>query len=150
MNARKWCAAALLLASVQGWAGSLDFNPSEKVALGMLSIIATPAGLVMGSVQGKPLTGLMLPVVGTVFVVQGVVEASGDSVRLLLDGAKDGSKLALDMSKAAFQASGTAIGATVQASATASGTLLVASGKVLAFIPNTLGEALLEHGHVPS
>ncbi|SCK11008.1 hypothetical protein [Vogesella sp. LIG4] len=150
MNARKWCAAVLMVTSLQGWAGSLDFNPSEKVAVGLLSIIATPVGLVKGSAEGRPFTGSMLPVIGTVFVVTGVVEASGSGVRVLLEGAKDGSKLALDMSKSAFQASGTAIGVTVQASATASGTLLVASGKVLAFIPNAVGEALLEHSHVPS
>ncbi|VEB39686.1 Uncharacterised protein [Chromobacterium violaceum] len=33
--------------------------------------------------------------------------------------------------------------------ATASGTLLVTSGKVLAFIPNKVGEALLEHSRIP-
>lgn len=92
----------------------------------------------------------MLPFIGSVLVVTGIGESGAAGVKVILESVKDGSKLALDMSKSAFQASGTAIGATVQASAIASGTLLVVSGKVLAFIPNTVGKALLEHSHVPS
>ncbi|MDC7689435.1 hypothetical protein [Vogesella indigofera] len=150
MKISQYCMAALLLVSLQGWAGSLEMNPSEKVSIGLLSIVTAPIGVVGGSVAGEPVQASMLPVIGSALVVTGIVESGASGVKVLLESVKTGSKLALDMSKSAFQASGTAIGSTVQASATASGTVLVVSGKVLAFIPNTVGEALLEHSHVPS
>lgn len=150
MKTGKWAVAALTLVSLQGWAESVNYNPSEKVSVGMLSILATPVGVIAGSADRQPFSGLLLPIVGTAFVVTGIVDGSAAGIEVMLESVKDGSKLALDMSKSAFQASGTVIGATVRASATASGTLLVVSGKVLAFIPNAVGEALLEHSHVPS
>ena len=61
-----------------------------------------------------------------------------------------GAKLSVELSRSTVKASGAAIGSAVQVTATASGTLLVVSGKVLAFIPNKLGETLLEHSRVPS
>lgn len=150
MKRSQYCMAALLLVSLQGWAGSLEMNPSEKVSIGMLSIVTAPIGMIGGSATGKPVQGAMLPVIGSALVVTGIVESGATGVKVLLESVMTGSKLALDMSRSAFQASGTVVGTSVQASATASGTVLVVSGKVLAFIPNTVGEALLEHSHVPS
>jgi hypothetical protein len=41
------------------------------------------------------------------------------------------------------------VGTTVQVVAESTGTLLIALGKLLAFIPNTVGEALLYNEQVP-
>lgn len=92
----------------------------------------------------------MLAVTGSAYVITGLAQGAGDTVKMSLDAVQGGAKLVVELSGKALKATGAAVGASVQVSAVASGTMLVTSGKVLAFIPNKLGEALLEHNRVPS
>ncbi|MDF0604109.1 hypothetical protein HZU77_000370 [Neisseriaceae bacterium TC5R-5] len=140
--------AALLLGSVQ----AESLNPgrgSEKVSVGALSIVAAPVASIGGSDRG-PSLGPVLAITGSGYVIVGLAEAGSDLAQVTLESVQGGAKLMLDMSKSALRASGAAVGASVQVTAVASGTLLVTSGKVLAFVPNQLGESLLEHSRVPS
>ena len=123
-----------------------DLRGSEAISVGTLSILAAP--LARGC-NGGPVTGVALASIGGFYVISGVVEAAGDSVEVVLDAVKGAGKLSVRVTKGAFDMVGASVGATVEVSAIATGTLLVASGKVLAFIPNTVGEPLLHHSRVP-
>ncbi len=145
-------AALLGLAALPAMADSVNVTGSERVSVGALSVVAAPVVSVTGSAggHGESALGPVLAVTGSGYIIVGLAEGAGDVVKVMLESVKGGARLSLDMSKSAFKASGAAVGASVQVTAVASGTLLVASGKVLAFVPNKLGETLLEHSRVPS
>lgn len=124
-------------------------TPSEQVSVGTLSIVLSPALSVAGSAEGKG-QYLSAPLVGVGLIITGVVEGSADTVKVLLSSAAQGATWSLEMSGSAFRASGAALGQTLEVSAVTGGQVLVLSGKVLAFIPDTVGKALLEHQRVPS
>lgn len=124
-------------------------TPSDQVVVGTLSIVLSPAISVAGSVEGNG-EMMLAPLMGSGLVITGVAEGSADTVKLMLESASQGAKWSLEMSSGAFRASGAAVGQTLQVSAVTGGRLLVLSGKVLAFIPDTVGKALLEHSRVPS
>ncbi|PTU67259.1 hypothetical protein DB032_21180 [Chromobacterium sp. Panama] len=149
--------SSLLLSALPAWAGlSQTDTASEKISVGTLSIVAAPAISVAGSAQGKgeSLLAPVLAVTGSAYVITGLAQGAGDTVKMSLDAVQGGAKLVVELSGKALKATGAAVGAavgaSVQVTAVASGTMLVTSGKVLAFIPNKLGEALLEHNRVPS
>ncbi|MGC0155640.1 hypothetical protein ACPRNU_24540 [Chromobacterium vaccinii] len=146
-------AGALLLAA--SWPAladpSIGKNGSETIGMGAVSILAAPVMSVGGASQehGESALGPVLAVTGSAYIIAGVVQGVGDVAELTLNSAQGGAKLLVKISGSAVKASGAAVGASVQVTATASGTLLVTSGKVLAFIPNKAGEALLEHSRIP-
>lgn len=148
----------LLLASVLATlagsvlADSIANTASEKISVGAVSVVVAPAASIAASAtgRGESALGPVLAVTGSGYVIVGLVEGSGDVIKLTLESVQGGAKLSVELSRSTVKASGAAIGSAVQVTATASGTLLVVSGKVLAFIPNKLGEALLEHSRVPS
>jgi hypothetical protein len=122
---------------------------SEQVTLGTASILVSPVASVAGSVaDGNPLHGSELAVVGSSFVVAGIVQGTKDSVEIILDAASGSGKVSVKLAKSAFEKAGVSMGTAVQAVAESTGTLLIASGKVLAFIPNAVGEALLYNSRV--
>jgi hypothetical protein len=133
-------------------AESIANTASEKISVGAVSVLAAPVVSIGGSAAGKGESALgpVLAVTGSGYVIVGLVEGSGDVIKLTLESVQGGAKLLVELSRSTVNASGAAIGSAVQVTATASGTLLVVSGKVLAFIPNKLGETLLEHSRVPS
>ncbi|MBA4708273.1 hypothetical protein [Aquitalea aquatica] len=133
-------------------ADSIGNTASEKISVGAVSVLAAPVVSIAGSAtgRGESALGPVLAVTGSGYVIVGLVEGSGDVIKLTLESVQGGAKLLVELSRSTVKASGAAIGSAVQVTATASGTLLVVSGKVLAFIPNKLGEALLEHSRVPS
>ena len=141
------CCSVFLSFSAQAQSTN-DSGASDKVSGGVLSIVASPATSAEGMSKGQPEMGSVLAITGSAYVVTGIAEGSGDVIKLTVESVKGGAKFLVEMSKSAFKASGTAVGAALEVSATASGTLLVASGKVLAFIPNQVGKALLEHRRV--
>jgi hypothetical protein len=124
-------------------------TPSDQVVVGTLSIVLSPALSVAGSAEGNG-EFMLAPLVGSGLIIAGVAEGSADTVKVLLASAGKAGKWSLEMSAGAFRASGAAVGQTLQVSAVTGGHLLVLSGKVLAFIPDTVGKALLEHNRVPS
>lgn len=123
---------------------------SEAISVGTLSILAAPVASVAGSAgKGGPAAGVALASIGGFYVISGIVDVGGDSVEVMLNAVKGAGKLSAKVAKSAPNTVGASVGASVEVSAVATGTLLVTSGKVLAFIPNTVGEALLHHSRVP-
>jgi|GEM_PF-1217467 len=140
---------ALLATSGNAFAdGSQDPGPSGKVALGTLSILGAPALSVNGSGNGNPLAGVSAVGVGSAFIIIGITEGAGNSMDVVLKGVGNSMTATVNLSKSAVQSLALSTGTAVQLSAEASGTVLIASGKVIAFIPNELGKALLGQSRV--
>ncbi len=113
--------------------GSADLsNGSELVAEGS-------AVVVLGSMSAVAASGTV--------VVESVV-GMGDASVIVLAGASDAAQTAVRLSGRAAREASLAVGASVNVVATSSGYLLVAAGKVLAFIPNEIGKALIHHSRV--
>lgn len=123
-------------------------NASVQVSAGAASILAAPLVSLAGG-GGGPVEASALAGMGSVFVVSGIAQGGQDVVEVILDAASGAGKLSVKLGKSAFETLGVSAGATVRAVAESTGTMLVVSGKVLAFVPNTLGEALLHHERVP-
>lgn len=122
---------------------------SQKVSLGTVSILASPAASASGSADGDASLGALVAVTGSSFVVTGVAQLSADTTELILESASGAAKVSVHVAASAVRGLGVSTGTAVQAVAASTGTVLVAAGKVLAFIPNTVGEALLHHERVP-
>jgi hypothetical protein len=146
--------AALALAMVAVNAadgGSQAMNASEKISIGTMSVIAAPVVSVAGSAKGDSglAEGSIAVVAGGAYVVSGIVQGVAGGVEILLSSVGSAAKLSVKISGKAVDAIGLSVGATVQVLSETTGTLLVASGKVVAFIPNALGEALLSQKRLP-
>ena len=103
--------------------GSTDLsNASALVAYGSLSTLAASGTVVVDS-----------------------IEAAGDASVVVLAGASNVGQAAVRLSGRAAREASLAVGASVNVVAISSGYLLVAAGKVLAFVPNEMGRALLHH-----
>lgn len=76
------------------------------------------------------------------------VEVLAQGSVVVLKGVSDGVSVTVQLSGQAIQGLGLASGAIVQASAVATGHILISAGKVIAFIPNELGKALIHHEKV--
>ena len=120
-------------AGAAGQQGSTDLsNASELAAEGSALIVYGSLSAVAAS--------------GTAVVAS--VEAAGDASVVVLVGAADASQAALRLSGQVARGAALAVGASVSVVATSTGYLLVAAGKVIAFVPNELGKALLHHSRV--
>lgn len=84
----------------------------------------------------------LLGVGATLSVV--VVEASAQGTMIVLERASDGARASVQL---AGQAS-LAVGAVVTVSAIGTGWLLSSAGKVVALVPNAVGQALMHHEQV--
>ncbi|KND62445.1 Conjugative transfer protein TrbL [Candidatus Burkholderia verschuerenii] len=123
---------------------------SEQVSVGTVSILAAPLASIVASGQGvNPSEAASVAGMGSVLVVKGVTEAGKDAVEFIADAASGVSKVSVKAGRSTAQAVGLSVGTTVNVVAQSTGTALVASGKLLAFIPNAAGEALLHHSRVP-
>jgi hypothetical protein len=76
-------------------------------------------------------------------VVVESVEKTGDAVTVVLKGASDASRTAIKGTGKALGKASLAVGSTVEIVTMASGYALMASGDVIAFLPNEAGSALL-------
>jgi hypothetical protein len=103
-------------------ASALVAEGSATLAYGSLSALAASATVVVDSIEG-----------------------AGDASVVVLAGASDAARAALRLSGRAAHEASLAVGASVNVVAISSGYLLVAAGKVLAFVPNEMGRALLHH-----
>ena len=74
-----------------------------------------------------------------------LVKTSGNISTITLRGLASGAEASVQVSSKVIEGSAIAAGVILQASLSATGTLLVASGKVLMFVPNEAGLALLHH-----
>lgn len=124
-------------------------NASQNLSLGTVSILASPAASVVGSADGDASLGAALAVTGTSFVVTSIAQLSADTTEIILDAVSGAAKLSVHVATSVARGLSISAGTAVQAVAASTGTVLLASGKVLAFIPNTVGQALLHHERVP-
>lgn len=134
-----------LLGTAHGASASLLYGElSSKISIGTLSIMASPVVSAVGSVQGGAAlsAGPVVLVSGVSLIVSGLAH-NDNMAEVLLTAVGSVGHYSVTVSAAAANAVGLAVGATVQVLAESSGTILVTSGKVLAFVPNALGEALL-------
>lgn len=132
--------------------GQSTFTNSEKISIGTLSIVGAPLVSVAASTNGDsgPVAGSVAVVTGGAYVVSGIVQSIGGAVEILLSSVSSGVKLSVKISGKTVEAIGMSVGTTVSVISETTGTLLVASGKVVAFIPNALGEALLSQKQLPA
>lgn len=115
--------------------------PSAQAANGHLS----------GNLNGSGIASVVV-VLGSIYlldasgevVVKSVVKL-GDGVQVVLAGLKDGSQATLHLSGKAAEGFSEAIGSSGKLVATSTGHALMFAGKVVAFIPNQVGQALLHH-----
>ena len=112
---------------------------SQEVSAGGVSIAASP----LGSIQGGPITASTYFVVGAVFVVAGIGAIAGNVMQVIVQNSVDGSKAVINASASVAREVGLSVGTGISVIAESTGYTLVASGKILAFIPNAIGKELL-------
>lgn len=133
-----------MVATPDAAASSLEGKLSGQLSIGTLSVVASPLVSVAGSAQGGAAVSA-----GPVLLVSGLVH-NADMSEILLSAVGSVAQYSVTLSAQAARAVGLSIGATVQVLAESTGTILVTSGKVLAFIPNAVGEALLSQQRLPA
>jgi hypothetical protein len=89
--------------------------------------------------------GSLLSVAAAGSVVVGSAHLVAGGIELVLEGAGAASTVTVRLSGAAARGLSIAAGTTLEVAALSTGHALVLSGKVLAFIPNEAGKALLHH-----
>jgi hypothetical protein len=144
---------ALSSAAALAQNGVSNFTPSEKISVGTMSILAAPVVSVAASGHGDsagPAAGSGALVLGGAYVVSGVGQSVADGVEVVLTSVGSAAKLSVKLAGKTANAIGLSVGTTVQVVSETTGTLLIASGKVVAFIPNALGEALLSQKRLPA
>jgi hypothetical protein len=128
-----------LLLSLAGGAGAAEQQGSTDLSNASELVAAGSATVVVGSLSAVAASG-------TVMVES--VETAGDASVVVLAGASDAAQATLQLSARAAREASLVAGASVNMVATSTGYLLVAGGKVLAFIPNEIGKALIHHSRV--
>lgn len=107
-------------------------NASEMSALGSVIVVGGTMSLLADS--------------GTAVVES--VENAGESTLVVIKGATEASRVTLKMSGKVVTGASLAAGTAVSVVTMASGHALVVAGKVIAFLPNEAGKALLHHSRV--
>lgn len=139
-NLKHLCAMALALAqplTFTSFAHAAD--GSQTASVGAMSIAVSP----LGSVDGNPLGASAFFALGTALVVVGVSTAVGEVASVIVQNMVDGSKAVIRVSTPVIKEIGISTGSAIQAIAESTGYTLMASGKILAFVPNELGKELL-------
>lgn len=111
-------------------------------ALPVASVVAGSAAAASGAASAVATVPLALSVGGAVLVVK-AVELSAQGTVWVLERVSDGARASVRLSGRAAGAASVGVGTVVTVSLLGAGAMLSASGQVLAFIPNALGEALL-------
>ena len=102
----------------------------------------------IGELSAVVVAGSVLTVYGAGSLVVESVQTVGDGVEVVLAGASEGSKATVQFSGKALEGVSMAAGTAVSVVAMSAGHALVVSGKVIAFLPNEIGKALLHHSRV--
>ena len=99
----------------------------------------------ISELTGSVVLGSIVAVAVTGSAVVESVNAVGDGIEIVLEGAGQASRATVHLSGAAARGLSIVAGTVVQVVALSAGQALVLSGKVIAFIPNEVGQALLHH-----
>ena len=116
-------------------------------ALPVASLVGASAVAASGAASAVTTVPLALSAGGAVLVVK-TVELSAQGTVWVLERLSDGARASVRLSGRAAGATSVGVGTLVTVSLTGAGVLLSASGQVLAFIPNAMGEALLANEQV--
>lgn len=133
--ARGLALAAALAIGLNATPAAAHGGASELSALSMLPVavsVAMPVALLS--------SGALLTVVA--------VEAASDGTVWVLERASDGARASITLSGAAVAGVSLATGAVVSCVAVGTGWLLSTAGKVVAFVPNEIGRALLHNQRI--
>ncbi len=131
MKTKRGIAIAMAIAAVLACApASADdsVQRASAVSLGASLVTASVAGWVV--YEGSELTVK-------------AVQASGDGVVLILEGTSNAVQTSAKLSGEAARAASVGVGTSVKVVAESTGYALMASGVLLAFVPNEIGRALL-------
>jgi hypothetical protein len=142
------CVASVALIALSTAPLAWAKNNSEGSKTMASGAALSAASVQLLSVEGKPLEASVVTALAGGVVVAGMVQSVGDVVTLSVTGLADGSKYLLKTSLSAVRAAGVSVGTTIRVSAEATGHALIASGKVLAFIPNEVGRALVHQSRM--
>lgn len=136
------CALGMACALLGGGAAHAQSEASLVLsALPVASVIGAASGGASEDVVAIP---LFLSVAGASVVVA-AVEATADGVSYVLKNVADGTSAVVKVSGQAAGALSVGVGTVVQTSVIGAGVILSAAGKVLAFIPNEIGKALMHN-----
>ncbi|CAM2159626.1 MULTISPECIES: hypothetical protein [Paraburkholderia] len=145
MNFKKTFLIASMTSLVAtGSAPAFSENASQTSSAGALSIAASP----LISITGHPFEGSVTGATGSGLIVSSIVEGTTDTLTVVFKAVADGSKATVAVSTNAARKAGLSVGAAVNVVSEATGYALIASGQLLAFIPNEAGKALLHHSRV--
>ncbi len=140
---RHLAAIGLSLTLLAGPSAHAQSEASVAVsALPVASVVAGSAVAASGAASAVATVPLALSAGGAVLVVKSV-ELSAQGTVWVLERLSDGARASVRLSTRAAGAASVGVGTLVTVSLTGAGAMLSASGQVLAFIPNALGEALL-------
>ncbi|MDM0121073.1 hypothetical protein [Variovorax arabinosiphilus] len=122
---------------------------AQSEASAALSLLPVASVVGTASVAGATASAVVaVPValsVGGAALTVVAVEASAEGTVYLLARASDGARASVHLAGAAAQGSAIAVGTVVTVSVIGSGVVLSAAGEMIAFIPNTIGRALLHN-----
>jgi hypothetical protein len=126
----------LLLATLFGLACASASAADADASAPSKAISEVTGSVVLGSIAVVGMTGS---------VVVDSVNAVGDGIEVVLEGASQASRATVRLSGEAVRGLSIGAGTVLQVVAMSAGHALVLSGKVIAFIPNEVGQALLHH-----
>ncbi|WP_348944175.1 hypothetical protein ABHF33_11945 [Chitinibacter sp. FCG-7] len=117
---------------------------SEMLQSGLASVLLSP----LLSLQGKPVEASAALGLGSGLTIIGLSTVGAEAVTVTVENAADGSRYLIRLSGKAVQELGLAVGSSIKAVSETTGYALIASGKLVAFIPNEIGQALLGQSKV--
>ena len=138
----------VLSAPIQAFANASEVSSNASATLSMGSGSLVIGSLVIGSLVVSS-AGLLSA--GGQFVVESVEKTADGAVFVLSNMSQDLSKAGKISVRVSGNASGAAsviAGQSVQLVAESAGTLIMASGEIVAFIPNQIGQSLMHHSNV--
>ena len=136
---------ALGMAGALWGAGVAHAQSDTSLVLSALPLASMVAVASQGGASEDVLAApLLVSGVGASLLVEGV-EASANGVVYVVKNVATGASAVLEVSGNAAGAASVGVGTVIQSSAIGAGVVLSAAGKVLAFIPNAVGKALMHN-----
>jgi hypothetical protein len=97
----------------------------------------------ISAASGVIAMGTASVVTGNAYLVVGSIQAAGESVTVVLRSASEAGTASLRLSRDVAAGASLAVGTVVQVTAESTGYVLSVAGRVIAFIPNEIGQSLL-------
>jgi hypothetical protein len=117
---------------------------SKAMSQGSMAIIMSP----VLSLEGRPIEASAALTGGGSYIVVGLIHATGETVALTIKNVANGTTYIVKSTAKAAQGASVAVGTSVRVVAESTGYALMASGQLLSFIPNAIGQMLLHQSQV--